>query len=143
MSTMTQDRPATAARAWARAEVVRRACLAFNTGDIRALHELFDEQARWHTPGCSPLAGEHCGRAAVFAQFARYGGETEGTFMAALQQVLAGDEGHVVGLHHHSGLRNGQRLDVDGCIEFQVRGGKIVCAREHFFDLRAWDAFWA
>jgi uncharacterized protein len=143
MSAMTQDQPAAAARAQAHAEVVRRGYLAFNTGDIRALHELFDEQARWHTPGHSPLAGEHCGRAAVFAQFARYGGETEGTFKAALQEVLAGDDGHVVGLHHNSGLRNGQRLNVNGCIEFQVRDGRIVCGREHFFDLLAWDAFWA
>jgi ketosteroid isomerase-like protein len=143
MTAITQDRPAKAARAQAHAEVVRRGCLAFITGDIRALHELFDEQARWHTPGRSPLAGDHCGRAAVFAQFARYGGETAGTFKVVLQRVLAGDDGHVVGLHHTIGLRNGQRLEVDGCIEFQVRDGRIVCGREHFFDLHAWDAFWA
>jgi ketosteroid isomerase-like protein len=24
-----------------------------------------------------------------------------------------------------------------------VRNGRIVCGREHFFDLHAWDAFWA
>jgi uncharacterized protein len=143
MSAMTQDRPATAARAQADADVVRKGYLAFNTGDIRALHQLFDEQASWHTPGRNAMAGDHWGRAAVFAQFARYGGETEGTFKAVLQQVLAGDDGHVVGLHHNSGLRNGHRLDLNGCIEFQVRDGRIVCGREHFFDLHAWDAFWA
>ena len=140
---MTQDQPATAARAQAHAEVVRRGYLAFNTSDIRALDELFEEQARWHTPGHSPLAGEHCGRAAVFAQFARYGGETECTFKPARQQVLAGNDGHVVGLHHNSDLRNGRRLVVNGCIEVQVRDGRIVCGREHFFDLFAWDAVWA
>jgi ketosteroid isomerase-like protein len=86
-------------RAEEHADVVRRAYQAFNTGDIKALNELFDEQATWHTPGASPLAGLHRGRAAVFAQFGRYGGETGGTFKAALRQVLAGDDGRVVGLH--------------------------------------------
>jgi len=142
MNAMTQEMPATT-RAEEHADVVRRGYQAFNTGDIKALHELFDETASWHTPGRSPIGGDHRGRAAVFAQFGRYGGETEGTFRAVLRQVLAGDDGCVVGLHHNSGLRNGRRLEVDCCIEFRVRDGKIVSGREHFFDLHAWDAFWA
>jgi hypothetical protein len=142
MSAMTQDRPA-ATRSEEHADVVRRGYEAFNSGDIKALHELFDEKASWHTPGHNAVAGDHWGRAAVFAQFGRYGGETDGTFKAALQQVLASDNGRVVGLHHNSGLRKGKRLDVDCCIAFQVRDGRIVSGREHFFDLHAWDAFWA
>jgi len=142
MDTITQHRPTTA-RASEHADVVRRAYHAFNTADIGALNELFDEKASWHTPGRSPIAGEHRGRNAVFAQFGRYGGETHGTFTAALQQVLASDDGCVVGLHHNSGVRNGKRLETDCCIEFEVRDGKIVSGREHFFDLHAWDAFWA
>jgi uncharacterized protein len=130
-------------RAREHADVVRMGYQAINAGDIRALHELFDEKASWHTPGHSSVAGEHRGRAAVFAQFSRYGGETGGTFTAALRQVLASGDGRAVGLHHNSGLRNGKRLDVDCCLEFEVRDGRIVCGREHFFDLHAWDAFWA
>ena len=130
-------------RAEANADVVRRGYHAFNTGDIHTLNELFDVRAAWYTPGRSPVAGDHQGREAVFAQFARYGGETQGTFRAALRDVLANDDGCVVALHHNSGLRNGRRLDVDCCIEFVVRNGKIVSGREHFFDLHAWDAFWA
>lgn len=142
MNAMTHDTSA-ATRAEAHADVVRRGYQAFNTGDIKALNELFDAKASWHTPGHSPIAGHHQGREAVFAQFGRYGGDTEGTFKAALKQVLASDDGRVVGLHHNSGQRNGQRLDVDCCIEFQVRDGRIVSGREHFFDLYTWDAFWA
>lgn len=127
----------------AHADVVRRGYHAFNTGDIHTLNELFDARATWHTPGRSPVAGDHHGREAVFAQFARYGGDTQGTFRAALRDVMANDEGRVVALHHNSGLRNGRRLDVDCCVEFFVRDGKIVSGREHFFDLHAWDAFWA
>jgi ketosteroid isomerase-like protein len=142
MSTMTLQKPSIT-RATDHADVVRRGYHAFNTGDIQALNEILDEKVSWHTPGRSPIAGEHRGRAAVLAQFGRYGGETHGTFTAALQQVMASDDGRAVGLHHNSGLRNGHRLDVNGCIEFQVRDGRIVCGREHFFDLLAWDAFWA
>jgi hypothetical protein len=140
MSTSTPSEPATAA---AHAGVVRRAYHALNAADIQALTALFDEHASWHTPGRSPIAGEHRGRAAVFAQFGRYGGETLGTFTAVVNHVMAGDDGCVVGLHHNNGVRNGKRLAVDCCIEFEVRGGKILRGREHFFDLHAWDDFWA
>ena len=34
------------------------------------------ENITWHTPGRSPIAGDHRGRDAVFTQFGRYGGET-------------------------------------------------------------------
>jgi len=127
----------------ANAEAVRRGYQAFNTGDITTLNELFDDQASWHTPGRSTIAGERRGREAVFAQFGRYGGETAGTFKATLQQVLAGDDGRVVGIHHNSAERDGKRLDVGCCIVFELRNGRVVSGREHFYDLHAWDAFWA
>lgn len=125
------------------AEVVRRGYQAFNAGDIKTLTELVPENASWHTPGRSPIAGDHRGREAVFAQFGRYGGETGGTFKATLRHVLASGDGRVVGIHHNSGERNGKRLDVDCCIEFQVKDGRMISGREHFYDLHAWDEFWS
>ena len=56
------------------AEIIRRGYHAFNTGDMKTLSELFDENASWHTPGRGSIAGDRVGRDAVFAQFARYGG---------------------------------------------------------------------
>jgi ketosteroid isomerase-like protein len=142
MSASTRDLPSPRP-AEANADVVRRGYHAFSTGDIHTLNELFDVRSAWHTPGRSLVAGDHQGREAVLAQFARYGGETHGTFRAALRDVLANDDGCVVALHHNSGRRNGRRLDVDCCVEFFVRDGKIISGREYFFDLHAWDAFWA
>ena len=124
-------------------EVVRRGYEAFNTADMAALTELFAEDAAWHTPGRSPIAGDHRGRDAVFAQFGRYGGDTGGTFRAELQQLFAAEDGRVIGLHHNSGERNGKQLDTDCCIVFEVKDGRIVDGREIFADLHAWDAFWA
>ena len=125
------------------AEIIRRGYHAFNTADMETLTELFDENASWHTPGRGSIAGDHVGRDAVFAQFARYGEETEGTFQAELRHVLADDDGRVVGVHHNSGVRNGKRLDVDCCIVFEFKNGRIMDGREHFYNLHGWEEFWS
>ena len=58
-----------------------------------------------HAWGLGSIAGDRVGRDEVFDQFARNGGETEGTFKAKLRHVLADDEGRVVGIHRNSGTR--------------------------------------
>ena len=125
------------------AETIRRGYAAFNAADMKTLTTLFDEHATWHTPGQSPIAGDHKGREAVLAQFGRYGSLTGGTFKAKLLHVLKDDDGVVVGVHHNSAERNGKRLDVDCCIAFEVVDGRIVSGREYFYDLHNWDAFWS
>lgn len=130
-------------RADANAKVVQRGYEAFNAGDVKALTELFDPKASWHTPGRSPIAGDYRGRDAVFAQFGRYAGDTGGTFKAALKDVLESEDGRVVGIHHNSAQRNGKRLDTGCCIVFEVKDGRIVEGREHFYDLHNWDQFWS
>jgi hypothetical protein len=125
------------------AEVVRRGYAAFNTADIATLTELLDESVSWHTPGRSPIAGDYLGRDAVFGQFGRYGGDTDGTFKAELEQVFVADDGRVIGLHHNSGERNGKRLDTGCCIVFEVEDGRITSGREYFLDLSNWDEFWS
>lgn len=125
------------------ADVVRRGYAAFNSADMKTLTEIFDESASWHTPGRSPIAGDNLGRDAVFAQFGRYGGETGGTFKATLQHVFQNEDGQVIVIHHNSGERKGKRLDVDCCLAFELKDGRIVSGREHFYDLYAWDEFWS
>ena len=82
----------------ANADVIRRAYAAFNAADIATLTELIDENASWHTPWRSPIAGDYVGRDAVFGQYGRYGGETAGTFKADLEQVFSAPDGRVIGL---------------------------------------------
>ena len=124
------------------AEIVRRGYAAFNSADMKTLTELFDENASWHTPGRSSIAGDRKGREAVFTQFGRYGGETAGTFKATLQQVFKADDGRVVGIHRNTAERNGKRLDVGCCIVFEFKDGRVIDGREHLYDLHAWDEFW-
>lgn len=121
---------------------VRRGYDAFNTADMTALTEIFDENASWHTPGRA-IGGDYAGREAVFGQFGRYAGETGGTFKAALQDVFAAADGRVVGLHHNSAERGGKQLDVDCCIVFEIKDGRLIDGREFFGDLHAWEGFWS
>jgi ketosteroid isomerase-like protein len=125
------------------AEVVRRGYAAFNEADLVTLSALFDENASWHTPGRSPIAGQYQGRDAVFGQLSRYGAETGGTFEAELEQVFTSDDGRVVGLHRSLAERNGKHLDTGCCIVFEIESGRIRSGREHFYDLDNWDDFWS
>ncbi len=125
------------------AAVVESAYDALNTGDIDALRKLFHEHASWHTPGLSPIAGNHRGRDAVCTQFRRYRGETGGTFRANLLNVLEGEDGRVVSVHHNCAERPGRQLDVLCCIVFELEKGRVLIGREHFYDLYAWDIFWS
>jgi ketosteroid isomerase-like protein len=110
---------------------------------MKALTELFDEHATWHTPGRSPIAGDHKDRDAIFAQFGRHGGATGGTSRARLLHVLTDAAGLDVGIHRNTAERNGKRLDVGCCIVFEFKDGRVIDAREHDYDLQAWDDFWS
>jgi ketosteroid isomerase-like protein len=125
------------------AEIVRRGYTAFNSADMETLAEIFDDAASWHTPGRSPVAGDAIGRDAVFARFAQYGIQSEGTFQAELHEILSSDRGAVVGIHRNTAKRNGNELDTLCCIVFQLRNGQIISGHEYIDDLHQWDAFWS
>jgi len=94
------------------------------------------------TPGAGTGADcAHC-KDAAFCQWERSGGETEGMFRADLANVFERDDGRVVGLHHNDGRRNGELLDTDCCIVFEVEDFRITSGPEHFLDLHDWDQFW-
>lgn len=50
------------------AEIVARGYEAFTKADLETLTEFLDENASWHTPGRSPIAGDYQGRDAVFGR---------------------------------------------------------------------------
>jgi uncharacterized protein len=112
------------------ADTVRRGYAAFNSGDLKALAELFDENATWHTPERGRLAGDYKGRDRVFAPFGRYGGETARTFRATLERVFTPEDCRVVGLHHDTTTRNGKQLDVSCCLVFELKDGRVTDGRE-------------
>jgi ketosteroid isomerase-like protein len=130
-------------RADENAAIMRRAYEAFNTGDITTLTGIFDESVVWHLPGRSSMANDYQGRDATLAYFGQLAQETEGTFRAELEHVLADDDDRVVGIQRSRAERNGKHLDVGNCIVFQLKDGRVTDGREHFHDLYAWDEFWS
>ena len=125
------------------AAIMRRGYEAFNTGDIETLTELFDESAVWHLPGRSSMANDYQGREATLAYFGQLAQETEGTFRAELQHLLADDDDRVVGIQRSTAERDGKHLDVGDCIVFQLKDGRVTDGREHFHNLYALDEFWS
>lgn len=123
--------------------VMQRAYDAFNKGDIEALNEAFDESCVWHAPGRTSIAGDYEGRDATFAYLGGLGEKTDGTFRANLRQLVAGEEGLVVGVQRSNAERDGNSLDVANCIVFQLEDGRITEVWEHFDDLYTWDEFWS
>ena len=124
-------------------EIIRGGYDAFNSGDLDALAEIFDENVVWHTPGRSSMANDYQGREAAFAYFGRLGQETGGNFRAELRHLLANDDDLVAGVQQNTGERNGKRLAVDVCLVFQLKDGRITEGWEHIQDLYAWDDFWS
>jgi ketosteroid isomerase-like protein len=135
MSTVMTEHP--------NAVLVRRGYAAFNSADMATLSELFHEDACWHTPGRGALSGTYQGREAVFGHFGQYGGLTAGTFQAELQEIVSNEDGTVVGVHRNTAQKDGKNLDVRCCIVFDIRDGRLADGREYFFDVYAWDEFWA
>jgi ketosteroid isomerase-like protein len=112
---------------------MQRAYDAFNVADLDTLTEIFDENMVWHLPGKSSMATDYQGRDAVLAYFGQLGQETDGTFRAELERLMADDDGRVVGFQRSTG----------DCIVFTLKDGKVTDGREHFEDLYAWDQFWS
>src|SRR5687768_2838228 len=119
---------------------IRAGYVAFNSGDVDGLIDLFAEDIVWHFPGTSKLAGEHVGRDAVLAMLGEYGAATGGTLRADPIDVMASDD-HVAGWAHDTASTNGRTLDIDAVVIFTMRDGKVTEARHHVNDQAALDAF--
>jgi uncharacterized protein len=105
-------------------DLVRRGFDAFSKGDVDALRELFDQDAVWHAPGRSPLAGDHRDVDAILGFFARTMELTRGTFRVELHDVLANDD-HAVALYTVRGEREGRTLEDKSVLVSHVRNGKF------------------
>ena len=117
-------------------ERIRGGYDAFNKADIEALTDLFAEDAVWHSPGRGAVAGDHKGRDATFAYFGRLAELTDGTFRANLHSLVAeGDT--VIARQTNTATRGERQLNVNVCVVFDMRDGRIVEGREYQYDLYA------
>jgi ketosteroid isomerase-like protein len=124
------------------AELLRKGYEAFDKGDMAALTELFAADCVWHVPGNSPISGEHRGREAVFAAFAKTVELSGGSFKIELHDVLANDE-HTVALTRATGSRQGRQLSSLDTDVYHISNGKVTEFWSFAEDQRLTDEFWS
>jgi ketosteroid isomerase-like protein len=124
-------------------QLFERAFVAFGAADMDTLSDVFDEHVVWHSPGRSPLSGEHRGQEATFAMFGKEFQLSNGSIRPELQHAVATDE-TVVALLRTSAQREGRKpLDQDVVLTFRVRRGKLVEGWTVWTDQAAADTFWS
>jgi uncharacterized protein len=122
--------------------VVLRPYAALAAGDLAAAGECFREEAIWHLPGTSRIAGTHRGWPAIRDDFlAKLGPLSGGTFRAQVFDVAVGAE-YIVAIGSGTAEHASRRLDVTICRLMRVQDGKILEVRGHYSDQAALDAFW-
>lgn len=124
------------------AQFMRRLYQAFYEGDDEALHRLIADDAVWHVPGRSSLAGDHRGHEQIFGFFGKLMELSGGTFKAELHDITASDE-HAVGLDKITGRRGDKELDMNLAMVVHISDGKITEAWDVIGDQYAWDDFWS
>jgi len=104
---------------------LRRGYKAFADNDVETLTEVIPENAVWHVPGRSPLAGDYNGREAVFGYFMKLMETTGGTFKADLVHVV-GDDDYAVALQRSTMTVNGTDYDSFDVLVDRMEDGKAV-----------------
>jgi uncharacterized protein len=108
-----------------RIQIVRSGFEAFKRGDLKAVGELFTDDAVWHGRGSTKFGGDFRGREAVLADMAQFA-QTYNDIQLDLHDILA-NEKHVVALVNNSVKRNGKTYDDHQTFIFHLNEqGKIT-----------------
>lgn len=92
-----------------RIQIVRSGFEAFKRGDLKAVGELFTDDAVWHGRGSTKFGGDFKGREALLGNMAQFA-QTFTDIQLDLHDILA-NENHVVALVNSSVKRNGKTYD--------------------------------
>jgi ketosteroid isomerase-like protein len=106
------------------AAMIRHGYRAIARGDFAALKPLVADDAVWHFPGRSEMAGDYAGPDGIGQMFKQLGDRTGGTLRMDLHDVTASID-HVVALQHVKATRDGRTLDAKQVVVFHVHAGRI------------------
>ena len=122
------------------AELVRRGYEAFIAGDMVWLNEHLHENVVWHAPGTNLLSGDHQGREAVLAFFAKSVQVALPEFQ--IHDIVASDD-HVVGLCTITWRRNDNQSTFEDHVSqvFHLDGGRFLEVWTMAEDLSGFDRF--
>ena len=123
-------------------DLVRRGYVAYGTGDMDTVNELFADDIVWHVAGRSPLAGDYSGKEEVFGFFAKLQEMSDGTSKVEVHDMLANDT-HGVALVTESGTRSGRSHQGHATHVFHLLDGKVTEFWDAQTDQYAADEFWS
>jgi uncharacterized protein len=121
--------------------LVRRIFDAFARKRGLSLRDVFADDAIWHVPGASVMAGTYRGRGEIFRFLARLPKLTNGTYGSRLIDVLVSEE-RAAALYRASGEREGRSLDIDQLLLFTIRDGLVREVLALPNDPLAFEEFW-
>ena len=114
----------------------------FVNGDLRALLDLFADDAVWHVPGSMVLSGAHRGREAIIAFLRGTAELTGGTYRVELLWTVSDDD-HLVAVYRAFGERpDGRELDIEQALFIKLDAGRWKVVRAQPLDQSAFDVFW-
>ena len=120
---------------------VREAFERFGQGGVAV--ELFADDAVWHVPGSSAVAGDYRALDEIIPFLRRTAELTGGTYRVELLWVVA-DAEHTVAVYRAQGEREGGRtLDIEQALLIELRDGLWTDIRAQPLDQAAFDAFWS
>jgi len=93
--------------------------------DPEVLRELIAEDAVWHQPGRTRLAGTYEGRDAIVEFLAAVDEASDATVSFEVIAILADDQ-RVVSIHRETAQREGRSLDTTNVLRADVRDGKLA-----------------
>ena len=121
--------------------VVRRFYEALASGDSATAGDCFRDDAIWHVPGTSRIAGTHRGWPAIRDNFlAQLSSLSGGTLRAPVLDLAVGNE-YIVAVGKGIAEHAGRRLDVTVCQLIRVQDERIIEVRGHYSDPTQLDAF--
>jgi uncharacterized protein len=92
-----------------RIQTVRSGFEAFKRGDLKAVGELFTDDAVWHGRGSTKFGGDFKGRDAIMGDMAQFA-QTFQDIQLDIHDILANEQ-HVVALVNSSVKRNGKTYE--------------------------------
>ena len=123
--------------------MIRKGVEAFNQGNPNALMAMIADDAVFHVPGNSPIAGEYRGKQAIGGFFQHMGQLSEGPQRIDLEYMLTSGDEYVVALWKAIGARKGMEYEGLAGYIFRIRDGKVVEAHNLQEDQEAIDRFWS
>ena len=118
-------------------KVVQGFFTAYGSGDLQEIRKYVADDVQWHIPGRHPLAGTKRG-VKEFTEFFSILGKAG---FKAQVMILAANDTYVIDAHRGFSHVDGENIDINWVLLYQIDNGKIKRVQNFSGDLYASDSF--